>query len=212
MSYSVDMLINELIVNRVLTQANTLRIGKKYQTTLQQRPELLQKILEVTAFLKYPAPTSVRIQTIIQRISEQPVCKQCEGIVKMRTSGIFRNTFPLFCSTKCSASNELTKERRKQTNRLQYGSSNYLTSPQGRQDRSEALLTIYGVSNPMHNDQIKSRKEATCNDKYGSPYPMQNDDIKSKQQQTVKERYGVDNVLCGDSIVRETIARNPKNH
>jgi hypothetical protein len=72
-------------------------------TNLKKHPLLWQKVIEQTCFLQYNANLRARIQCIIRGIIEQPTCATCGKIVKMRTTGQFRNTFPTYCSNKCIA-------------------------------------------------------------------------------------------------------------
>ena len=104
------------------------KLVTRFRSRLLKTPELMQMIADHTSFLQYDAEINVRVQCILQSITEQPACLTCDGILKMRTTGKYTNTFPTFCCQKCSATHASTKQKRADTNISRYGSSNYLTS------------------------------------------------------------------------------------
>ena len=77
-------------------------------------------ITQFTSYLKYNAPIKIRIHCLLQNITHQPTCSTCNKIVKMRTDGRYRYTFPTYCGIKCFTNVEDVKQKRKATNKRKY--------------------------------------------------------------------------------------------
>ena len=203
-----EHLIQEMMQCKIIAyneMTKRYELGKRYELNLQQNPNIIQRILEFTTFLQYPASIAVRIQCCIQGILCQPVCRVCSKPLKMRMSGKVKYTFSVFCCAKCMGTDITIKEKRKRTNHKKYGSSSFLSSDAGKIQREQTLVEKYGVDNPMHSPKLKDKKNATCKERFGVENVMLNEDIKQKQQDTVQERYGVRNVLCSESFIRQDI-------
>lgn len=137
--------------------------------------------------------------------------------------------FSKFCSNKCSAASEETREERKKTNREKYGVDNVFQSETKKQKIKETMLERYGadhtfkiekhlqkrkqtyienygVDNPMQNLQIQEKIKKTNLDKYGVEYANSNLEVKQKKIKTVLDRYGVVSILQIPDI-RDAIRR-----
>ena len=91
-----------------------------------------------------------------------------------------------FCSSKCSNSSELTKNKSKQTS-----------------------LNHYGVDNPAKSAEVQNKIKITNVERYGVERPVQNTEIKNKItkscKQTLINKYGVDNISKVDFIKEKKI-------
>ena len=96
-------IIIQLLEKGVINKNGVL--SSQYTRKLNAHPNLLQKIIENTSFLKYNAPLNVRIKCIVDNIRDQPRCLNCNNVVIMSTSGspYRKYKFPTFCSPACSA-------------------------------------------------------------------------------------------------------------
>lgn len=205
-------LVDLLILHGIVVKRDGITsLCKNYINKLYEHADLLQKIIENTTFIQYPASITVRVQCVIQGIQSQPTCANCKAPLKMRENGRFRYTFPIFCSSKCTSSNDVTKQKRNRTNHIKYGSANYLSSVEGSSKRQQTLMDRYGVDNPGKYKPFVDKRNATCVERYGHVNPLNNVDIAAKQQQTNMERYGVPNVLCKDSPIRNNIEQFNKD-
>ena len=117
-------LIHTLKNHKIIKENGTL--NNRFQVRLNSNPMLSQLIVEHTGFLRYSAPLKTRLHCVLQGVVEQPTCKTCGKVVKMRENGKYRYTFPTFCSNKRSARDGMTKQRRVNTNVRKYGVVNSL--------------------------------------------------------------------------------------
>jgi len=120
---------------------------------------VLQKLVEYTSFLHYDASPVERLHVVQQNIVTQPTCKACNGIVKMRTSGRYRATFPTYCSARCLSNQETVKEKRKATNLQRYGNPFAIASTVCREKAKQKWLENYGVDNPAKADVVKQKRK-----------------------------------------------------
>lgn len=182
---------------------NTLHV--RFQNALNNNPELVVKILEVTKFLKYSANLKVRLQCLIKGITSQPLCKICNGVLQMRTSGPLLYTFGTYCSSKCAGQDPEIQCKRIQTNIEKYGAATFLHSEEGQKQSKQSIKQRYGVDNVMHVDTIKAKRDATNLERYGNINPATTEQIKKKKKTTNLERYGTENSLSSNSI-RDKVA------
>ena len=76
-----------------------------------------------------------------------------------------------YCSTKCLANSEETREKAKQT-----------------------CLKNYGVENPYQSEEIKSKIKETNLNKYGNEHPIRLNEFQEKIKETCLNKYGVSNI------------------
>ena len=94
-----------------------------------------------------------------------------------------------YCSTKCSHSDDLTKEKRKAT-----------------------TLAKYGVDNVAKLDSIKKKTEDTNLERYGTKSSFQNKDVQEKYKETMNNKYGVDHIFQLDSFKEKAKKTNFKKY
>ncbi|MGZ8924248.1 MAG: DUF7487 domain-containing protein [Nitrososphaeraceae archaeon] len=191
-------LIKELIVNKIINEDLSLHV--RCIRNVEPNPLMMDEILKTTSFLNKDVCIKTRLQVIIQNIHEQPVCKTCNQAVKMRLSGVYNNTFPEYCSSKCSSVASSTKEKRIATNLKKYGATSFLTSIEGKQVARQTNLEKYGVENSLQSPEIRSKIKQTNLEKYGSENPLKNVLIKERAKQTNIQKYGVENPLQSSEI------------
>jgi hypothetical protein len=88
-----------------------------------------------------------RIYCIINDICQAVKCKNCGGVTKFAQRNI---GYHEFCSRKCSAEYENTKEKRAITNIKKYGDIVAFRNEAVKPKQKETLMTRYGVSNSYH--------------------------------------------------------------
>ena len=146
------------------------------------------KIIEKTNFLDESYSFSCRIYCILNNISDSPLCRHCnENLVKYKNSskGFFQ-----YCSSKCSANSDSTKEKYKSTNLNKYGVEYCTQAPFVREKIENTLFQNYGVVVPMKSLEIKQKVEDTNIERYGSKYGFGSVIVKDKVLKTNIERYG----------------------
>lgn len=88
-----------------------------------------------------------RIYCIISNISEAAKCKNCGDLTKFAQRNI---GYHEFCSRKCSAEYQDTKEKRAITNIIKYGDAVAFRNENVKLKQKETLIARYGVSNSYH--------------------------------------------------------------
>jgi hypothetical protein len=101
-----------------------------------------------------------------------------------------------YCSLKCAAKNEITKNKRKESCVDKYGSS----TPSGNKEIVEKIKTTKNEKYGSSSFNNHSKAKETCLKKYGVENPNQIDDVKLKKKQTFIERYGVEHNSQMDSV------------
>ncbi len=140
-----------------------------------------------------------------------------------------------FCSSKCSNSSELTKNKSKQTFLNHYGVDNPAKSSKVQnkikitnverysverptqnieiknkitESCKQTLINKYGVDNISKVDFIKEKKIKNCLEKYGVEYVTQLNSVKEKKKETCLTKYGVDHPSKNESIKQKIIDSN----
>lgn len=198
--------MKETLIEHGILNKDGLSINPAGIRRLLRHTDLLQQVVEHTSFLQYNASLKVRLQCIIQRITDQPVCYVCKTIVKMRIDGRYRNTFPTFCSSECASSEQTVKQKRRNTNKQRYGSENVLQSQTIKQQATQKHIERFGVDNPLKSPHVRQQINQTNLERYGVEEVGSSEQIRDKIKQTTLEKYGVENVMY-DQMFREQIAQ-----
>ena len=152
-------------------------------------------------------------------VADEDKCRECTNNTKFQgiTYGYLK-----YCSIKCSANSNETREKRKQTclkkhgveyplqstiikekrkqTRLErYGDENY----NNREQYKQTMLKNHGVEYPLQSTIIKEKTKQTCLKKYGAGNPFQAEEVKEKIKQTMLVRYGVENLSQHPEIARK---------
>jgi len=146
------------------------------------------EIMSRTDFLDESYSFSSRIYCILNNVVQAPICSCCNiNIVKFKnsTNGFFR-----YCSSKCSANSEHTKEKYKSTNLEKYGVEFCTQADSVKIKIRDTLIENYGVTVPMKSDIIKKKVETTNLERYGTTYGVASKEIKDKILNTNLQRYG----------------------
>ena len=109
-----------------------------------------------------------------------------------------------FCSSKCSNSSELTKNKSKQTFLNHYGVDNPAKSAKIQNKIKITNVERYGVERPAQNTEIKNKITESCKQTLINKYSVDNiskvDFIKEKKIKKCLEKYGVEYVTQLDSV------------
>ena len=141
-------------------------------------------------------PFKERLYLVLHHMTKAPVCVHCGKPV---TFNGMTHGYHEFCSQACSASSELTKNRRKETNRVRYGMDYYTNRPKSDQTKLER----YG--DPHFTNQEK--KEKTNLERYGYKTNLCDERSKEKGRRTKLERYGDPHFTNQEKIKRTNIER-----
>ena len=192
--------MNRVQLLRVLQQHDIINndmssLNVRFMSKLNKLPELAMLIVEATSFLLYSAPIKARVHCLFKNITSQPTCRNCHQPVEMRLNGVYRYTFPNYCSSQCSSNTTETKNKRKKTNIEKYGVDNPSKSKRVREKVEKTNTERYGVNSPLKNKQIREKVKQTNIERYGVDNPLKSKQIREKVEKTNIEKYGVKNVF-----------------
>lgn len=158
--------------------------GESYgqNTMIEARRKLGEEVFQaVQTFRKQNSFTFSRaLLHITNGWREVPTCKNpnCDNKVTFGRKGA-KTEYKLYCSTRCSNSDEATREKTKHTCRRKYG-----------------------VDNISQAKAIKKQKVATCLQNHGVEHPTQSRKVMKKIVKAVQEHYGVDNVSQSKEVLK----------
>ncbi|MGI0077291.1 MAG: DUF7487 domain-containing protein [Nitrosopumilaceae archaeon] len=180
------MLINLLYQYNIIISDGSVnphhkKLAKKY-------PDIFEQILHATSFCSEKATWCERIFCITNNIQSIPLCEKCKNVIQYNPSKRYNR----FCSTKCSTSDSMTKNKYKQTCLERYGVENPRRSKDIQKKIKQTNLKRYGVDNPFKSNEVRNRIKQTNIKKYGVEHPAQSQEIKEKMKQTSLERYDVE--------------------
>ena len=132
-------------------------------------------IKHYTSFLDESTNISERIYCILNDIKEPQICISCGN--KVNYNGRMTKGYARFCSTKCSANNNETRNKYANT-----------------------CIDIYGVSSPLQNDYILDKLRNTNIIKYGVPYVYMSKEIQNAQISNNIINYGVEYTFQRDDV------------
>lgn len=99
-----------------------------------------ETITTYNTFLTEDQPLSVKVYNYLNNISTQPVCKTCGVSVKFNST----KGWMTYCSVNCRSKDSSVVDKRKTTNIVKYGVTNFLASEQGKKKSQESHLRKYG--------------------------------------------------------------------
>jgi very-short-patch-repair endonuclease len=159
-------------------------------------------IIHNTAFLDYDAPVNVRVSYVLAGITQQKQCLTCGLNLKFLCG---YNQSPSFCSSKCAANSNRTKQKRVDTVKSIYGVSNVSQSHTVKEKMIDTFLKTYGVNNPSKSSVVKEKiskkskahtaeriekTKQTVKSKYKVDHTSQLESVKKKKEQTFIKNYG----------------------
>ena len=109
---------------------------------------------------------------ILNNLEIRPICPICGKSLVFKEQNRYFNKY---CSTKCAAISEETKEHRKETNLKLFGYDNPYKSPEVKAKISKTNLELYGAENVFASKIIQERMKETWRKNWGTEYPMQAD-------------------------------------
>ena len=149
-------------------------------------------------------------------ITKCPVCNFCGNKVEFIS---FTKGYKKFCSAKCSANSDETRNKAKKTCLKKYGTENPSKSKHiknkitntktkryndknfnNRNKAKQTCLERYGVENYSLTNTYKDKFKQTCLEKYGAENYSSTKECRDKVKQTCLERYGVENPFAAEEI------------
>jgi len=150
-----------------------------------------------------------RIYFLLNGLTVKPNCIECNSNVTFKNISY---GYHLFCSTKCSMSNNIIKEKFKQTCKDRYGVENPSKSKEFQDKKKKTCLERYGVEYYSQSPIVKENKEKKSLEKYGTKHPSSSKIVKEKIKQTCLKKYGVSTTLKLESIKNKIKKTNLKKY
>ena len=157
-------------------------------------PEVFKAIYDHTNYLGNRKFVE-RLYHIMNDLYEIPKCKYC-GTKPVKLNyydGELK--YSDFCSTKCMANSNETKNKRYDTNLKRYGSELYAKTNKFREKYKNTCINKYGVESHNQSNDVKNKKSKSYLNNYGVDNPSKSDDIKKKKENAYLKNYGVTSPL-----------------
>ncbi len=161
-----------------------------------------KEVITATSFLNENANTSQRLYSVLNHITEVPICPTCGNQVSFISFG---KGYSKFCSPTCNLRSKAFIADRKSkvidTCMARYGVDNAHKVKEVIEKTKTTCLEKYGVDSPLKSEPIKNKVKATNLEKYGKEWVTQTEMFKSKSKHTCVARYGVEYNMQRNSAV-----------
>ena len=134
-------------------------------------------------------PFKEKICIFINKLSDTPICKNCDKKLKFKKS--LREGYGSYCSIKCTNQHEDHKNNVKETFNRKYGGSP-IRDKNIKKKIEQTNLERYGVTNIFKDSEYIQSK---TKEKLGVLNPNQLDSVVEKRKNTNLNKYGVTNTL-----------------
>ena len=115
----------------------------------------------------------------------------------------FKYGYKQYCSAKCAANNNETKEKRKSTNLAKYGCVNVSQNENIKKKKVDTYL--------LHIEETKEKVKQTNQTKYGCDWYTQSKEFQTKYKETCLNKYGVDNYAKSNNWHKSFIQSHKQN-
>lgn len=122
--------------------------------------------------------------------SAAKTCRSCDTPTNF--FGLKEGGYRAYCSAKCSAASDETKEKKSASFKARTGYDNPSQDPEVKRQKAKTTLKNHGVVNPLQSAVIKDKARATHKARTGYDNPSQTPGYKDAIKRTSLERYGVD--------------------
>ena len=144
--------------------------GKSEDWIKKNYPNLHFSILSIS----HDIPWIQKVYYYFNKLSEIPKC-YCGNDVKFK-NGI--DGWLIYCSKKCQANSDDTKQKRIKTNIKKFGCENPMQNKDIQKIFKSNVLEKYGVDNISKLDSIKEKVKITNLEKFGKEYITQTDRVR----------------------------------
>lgn len=115
----------------------------------------------------------------------------------------FKYGYKQYCSAKCAAQSDLTKQKRHQTNLEKYGYEYISQVPKIKEQKV--------IKYKEHLQEIQEKVKQTNRQKYGCDWVTQSDLFKEKSKQTMIDKYNVDNYAKSNEWLNKFYKKSKEN-
>lgn len=197
-------------IKSILKEALEQKGTKSMISSFSKDKRYKNDIILQTDFLNNNVSMSERIYCIINDIEFEQKCKYCQ--VKKTNFQKFSLGYSCFCSVKCMANSDETKNKKKNTCNEKYGDVHFNKTKQVIAKREKTNLDKFGVKHVLQNSDVRKKIEDTNLEKFGFITPLKNEEVKKKIKETILLNYGVDNVSKSEDIKNKKITTTLFNY
>lgn len=137
----------------------------------------------------------------------QCTCLNCGAPTKYKC---FKQGYSQYCSSKCSNSDSIKKEKTTKIIQEKYGVDCVFQSKEIKDKTKQTCLKKYGVEYAQSSKDVKDKCVSTCLKKYGVKTPFEMSDFWQKAKDTNRKKYGVDYPAQSKGL-RDIIAQSYRN-
>lgn len=188
----------ESIIEKI-TKGSPNRLREKY--FIKNNKVIYDEIMDYTSSIDVKFP--FRIWHWVNQVESYVTC-YCGN--KVSTNMNWKDGYKKYCSNKCSANSEVTREKAKKTIKEKWGVEHYSKTDEYTKKVKKTSLERYGVDNYSKTDEYLSKSKKTYMEKYGVSNYTKTDDYLEKVKKTNLKRYGVEYSLQSKEV-REKIKR-----
>jgi hypothetical protein len=164
---------------------NPLRLRESF--FVNNYPEIHEIIVNYTINLNLPFKQ--RIWHFLNKEKDYIACKACGNRVTFNKNWL--QGYKLYCSSKCTQSNEETKKKREKTLLEKYGVDNIAKLDETKKKQEETNYRLYGTKSTFQNEKVREKWRNSIKDKWGVDHYFKTDEFKLQAQLTSLEKWGV---------------------
>jgi len=112
------------------------------------------------------------------------------------------------CSAKCAQSDQVTKDKRRNTNIEKYGVDNVAKSDIIKKKQEETNIKKYGYKSSFQNLDVRNKWSDNLVKNYGVDHPFKLDLVKEKSIETMNQKYGSDYYVQSSEYIIKAIESN----
>lgn len=167
--------------------------------------EVREALISLTSFLPENTAITCRGWHVMHDLFSIQACEYCNSPVKWDNS---YGRYPKYCSNKCTANSQATKDKKSATSLDRYGVECSLLNHEQQLKRSNTIKARYGVDHASQSDIVKDKVKATNLATYGVEHVLASPKIRDTIRETVMARYGVDHISKADAVKDKVIQTN----
>jgi hypothetical protein len=180
-----------------ITQNKPNRLRESY--FIRNYIDLYNEIISLTDGLDIPF-----IQRIWHWVNDYNTyykCLSCDNRTSFNRNWL--DGYRKYCSSKCTQSDVLTKEKRRITNLNKYGFDNAAKSDLVKKRTEITNIERYGYKSSFQNDVVRDKWKKTIKDKFGVDHYFQTDEFKINAKKSFLIKMGVDHPLKSEDIIKK---------
>lgn len=188
-----------------ITGSSPNRLREKYFN--KNYPDIFNEILSYTKDLDLKFPFRVW-----HWVNDVPHYVKCYCGKRVSTKMNWKDGYKSYCSNKCSANSENTKDKLKKTNLEKWGVDHYSKTQEYKEKVKSTSLEKWGVDNYSKTKEYIDKSKHTYLKKWGVDNYTKTDEYLEKSKNTSLQNWGVEFPIQSDIIKDKIRKTNLKKH